>query len=297
MSPPAKRTRFYWRDLILGGSPPGDPLPFPKGTKNCGSLRTVLMELGEHANQDGHAWPAVKTMHERTGMSRQAVRASLEKLEELGFIAWAGIYVDREIIQPPERPRGEGRRVDVWDLAPLEALAQSRDGVANHRPGETRPRLANPKAGGGAVNATPGAAETRHPGPVNATPERSNATPSVTNYRTSGTSTTEPPERATPSPAREGSRNPCHRSHRGAIVDALVELESTKYSAMPKGRKSLMYNLARQLEEVGATADDVRARAERWRELHPDWDLTAPAIVKHWAFLKPTPRAERSAVS
>jgi hypothetical protein len=33
------------------------------------------------------------------------------------------------------------------------------------------------------------------------------------------------------------------------------------------------------------TPDEIRARAAAYRRRHPRWDLTAPALAKHWATL------------
>jgi DNA-binding MarR family transcriptional regulator len=84
------------------------------------------------------------------------------------------------------------------------------------------------------------------------------------------------------------SPQPRRRTPADDLFDALLEVDGVEPGTKLTRTQGSMYGkLRRELTDVDASADDVRRRARRYRTLHPDWQLTAAALVKHWASLSP----------
>jgi hypothetical protein len=77
---------------------------------------------------------------------------------------------------------------------------------------------------------------------------------------------------------------------RDELFEALAEVEGADLSALTRSARGKLNAAAKQLREVNATADDVRARAAIYRRVHPSWDLTAPSLVKFWPSLNGSDR-------
>lgn len=75
------------------------------------------------------------------------------------------------------------------------------------------------------------------------------------------------------------------RTHRDDLFDALCGIDRADPAELTRSQGSHYGRLVTQLDEVGATAQQVTERAMRYRRLHPDWECTAAAVVKHWATL------------
>ena len=85
---------------------------------------------------------------------------------------------------------------------------------------------------------------------------------------------------------------------RDELFEALADVEGADLSALTRSARGKLNAATKQLREVDATADDVRARAAIYRRKHPTWELTAPSLVKFWPSLngsvadtRPTPDA------
>ncbi len=72
---------------------------------------------------------------------------------------------------------------------------------------------------------------------------------------------------------------------RDEVFEALAEVEGADLDSLTRSARGSLNNATKQLREVGATAGSVRFRAAAYRRLHPEWPLTAQALVKHWASL------------
>lgn len=57
-----------------------------KMSKSRLASRIVLLALADHCNIDGHAWPAIHTLCDMTGLSERTVQAALKELVALGEI-------------------------------------------------------------------------------------------------------------------------------------------------------------------------------------------------------------------
>lgn len=70
------------------------------------------------------------------------------------------------------------------------------------------------------------------------------------------------------------------------IFAALCEVSKTNTRELPAAARSSIGKIAKELVEVGASPDEVRARAQRYRDrFGPDISLTPGSLSKHWATL------------
>jgi hypothetical protein len=76
------------------------------------------------------------------------------------------------------------------------------------------------------------------------------------------------------------------KSRRAAIFDALVEAEELDLAGITRSKRGALNKAAQELDEVGATPEEIATRAATYRQVHPDWEFTANALAKHWADLK-----------
>jgi Helix-turn-helix domain len=72
---------------------------------------------------------------------------------------------------------------------------------------------------------------------------------------------------------------------RDELFEALAEVEHASLTDLTRSARGNLNAATKQLREIGATAEDVTVRADRYRRLHPTWELTAQALVKHWPSL------------
>lgn len=88
---------------------------------------------------------------------------------------------------------------------------------------------------------------------------------------------------------------PSRPRKRDELFEALAEVEHTDITALTRSARGKLNDATKQLREIGATPEDVRGRAAAYRRQHPTWDLTAPALVKHWPNLNGAAPTERIA--
>lgn len=69
---------------------------------------------------------------------------------------------------------------------------------------------------------------------------------------------------------------------RDFLFEALCTVGGHDITALTKTTRGALNRARKELAEVGASADDVVARAATYRRLHPEWDFTVPALVRHW---------------
>lgn len=74
---------------------------------------------------------------------------------------------------------------------------------------------------------------------------------------------------------------------RDDLWDSLVDALELDPQGITKNRRGKLNTALKQLREVGATPDEVKRRAKRYRREHPDWAFTETALASHWASLAP----------
>jgi len=73
---------------------------------------------------------------------------------------------------------------------------------------------------------------------------------------------------------------------RDELFEALAEVEGADLGSLTRSARGKLNSAAKQLRDIGATADDVRARAATYRRVHPTWELTSTSLVSWWPSLK-----------
>lgn len=70
------------------------------------------------------------------------------------------------------------------------------------------------------------------------------------------------------------------------LFDALLLALGIKIEDLTSSARGAINKALKDLREVGATPTEVRARAQRYKQLYPTWGaLTASALAKHWPSL------------
>lgn len=72
---------------------------------------------------------------------------------------------------------------------------------------------------------------------------------------------------------------------RDELFEALATVDGADLANLTRSARGSLNAAAKQLREIGATPEDVHARAAAYRRRHPEWPLTAQALVKHWPSL------------
>lgn len=101
--------------------------------------------------------------------------------------------------------------------------------------------------------------------------------PSRPERRTVGTS-----ERRTSLPAEPANKGDQHRE----LFDALQEACGLTGQKLTRSEGGRIAKAAKDLREVGATPDEVHAKAAAYRRKWPDVELTPTALVSNWAQLE-----------
>ena len=85
---------------------------------------------------------------------------------------------------------------------------------------------------------------------------------------------------------------------RDELFEALAQVENADMTALTRSSRGKLNDATKQLRDIGATPKEVVNKAATYRWMHPTWDLTAQALVKHWPNLngsaadtRPTPDA------
>lgn len=74
---------------------------------------------------------------------------------------------------------------------------------------------------------------------------------------------------------------------RDRLWEALVEVCRADATQMTKSERGRYNKALKELREVGATPDQIRSRAARWRGKYPELELTPTALTAQWSALAP----------
>lgn len=74
---------------------------------------------------------------------------------------------------------------------------------------------------------------------------------------------------------------------RDPLFDALAETCGLNLAEMTRPAASRVAAALATLRDLDPTPEDIRKRAETYRRLHPDWELTPTALAAHWPELTP----------
>jgi hypothetical protein len=78
-------------------------------------------------------------------------------------------------------------------------------------------------------------------------------------------------------------------TERALLWEAIADEVGEPATRSERGR---MQRAVIELYEIGASADDVRARSRRYQELWPHIVLTATALAANWSLLDPARRTQ-----
>jgi biotin operon repressor len=207
-------------------------------------LKLTLLALADHAEDDGTGiFVGQARLARKTGASERAVRGHIAELRELGLIEKVGRVGSRG---------SDKHRVVVESLPTSEQIALMFPGP---RPAEVADRQKLP---------TGAAASSRPATQRSSTGNSQAAEPSV-----------EPSEEPSGRPARK----------RDLIHDALAEIEGADSAQLtrPHARRIAVAAAAIRAATPDVSSAQVHLRAEVYRRLHPEWELTANALASHWA--------------
>jgi len=74
------------------------------------------------------------------------------------------------------------------------------------------------------------------------------------------------------------------------LFDAVVEVCGLSGKALTRSEGGRIAKSTKDLRDVGATPDEVRARAQKYRQMWPNVSLTATALAANWGKLEPDRR-------
>jgi len=71
---------------------------------------------------------------------------------------------------------------------------------------------------------------------------------------------------------------------RNVLVDTLAEIEGSNPSELTRPQVRALGVAVAEIREAtpDVSPDEIRRRAANYRAIHPTWELTGPALAKHW---------------
>lgn len=221
-------------------------------SRQQGSALLVLLAIADFADDDGWAYPSIERLAEKARMSTRNVRYVLRDLEasgELMIEAGGGRHQTnryRVLVAPPAD--GETRQDDSGKAIQGMDFSETQRRETLQDPAET----------------LQSSAETLQP--VAAEPSR----PVKTRHRE--------PSHTAAAPSAPRARDP--------LFEAVVEVcYGTDHQSITRTERSRVNRALRELREVGATPEDVYARAVEYRARSPDYPLTPQTLTKMWTDL------------
>ncbi|MBX6391150.1 MAG: helix-turn-helix domain-containing protein [Frankia sp.] len=223
-------------------------------SRQHGSALLVLLAIADFADDDGWAYPSIERLAEKARMSTRNVRYVLRHLEasgELMIVAGGGRHQTnryRVLVAPPVD--GETRQDDSGKVIQGKNFSETQRRETLQNPAET---LQNPAETLQGVAAEPlRTVKIRHREPSHMP--------------------------AAPSAPRSRQRDP--------LFEAVVEVcYGTDHQAITRTERSRVNRALKELREVGATPEDVYARAAEYRARSPDYPLTPQTLTKLWTDL------------
>jgi hypothetical protein len=218
-------------------------------SKASGTDKLVLIGIANHEG-DGGAWPSVATLARYANCTERNVQRSLSSLVQLGEI---------EVVRQAGGNEGTrtDRRPNLYRV--LVRCPQLCDGSTKHK---TR----------GDATVTP------QPNGVTSTVPRGDA--GVINGVTP----------TSPEPSLEPSGKPLasatQKRNRDLLFEAVAQASGCTIDRLTRTERGQINKATGELREIGATPDQVAAKARAWVRQYPGATLTPIALVKHWSALE-----------
>ena len=80
------------------------------------------------------------------------------------------------------------------------------------------------------------------------------------------------------------------------LFEAVAQACNIDWTTLTKTGRGPINRAVAELREIGATPEQVKARATTWAKQYPDAHLTPMALTKHWAALAPAKTERRESV-
>lgn len=237
-----------------------------------GTAKVVLLGIANHAG-DGGSYPYVPTLARYANVSERQVQRALEELVALGELQIEYNQGGGRHTRADERPNlyevlvscpqgcsgGVQHRVDDCDAA--EAPSGGSDDDLN---GVTP---TSPRDDDGATSMSP-----REPARGDTT-----VTPGVTSTSPITVLETIQPPRADPAPPARRQRQP------DPLWDAVIAACGLTGAAVTSSARGAWNRAVKELRAIGATPDDVTAKAAAYRRQWPGATLTPTALARRWS--------------
>lgn len=208
--------------------------------------KLVLLALADKANEDGECWPGMGKVAEMAGISARQVSTHLGRLEDAGLLT-----------------RSRSRRDDgTMSCYRYHLNVQEKRTASGSAPPVEADRHRQPTTSGSGASSPPEVQRRNHRKPASAQ---------------------EPPvnPQGTLAPDKPAPK----RRTRDPIFDAVVSECGIDPSELTKSARGAVNTAVKQLRDIGATAEEIHARARRHREQWPDATLTPTSLAKHYAQL------------
>lgn len=240
--------------------------------------RAVLGVIADAANSDGeHAHPGLDNMIEGTLYERASVLATLDELHSQGWIETTqkcspgNATVYRMLMdEPPEAPGQQVQGLDpsqVQDLDPSPQATGPKNGAHGSKTEGSRVQngaetpIASTKVYPSSSTA---------PSPALALSPRQQAMFAIGQSRAQAAAVTATDERT---PAKRETDE---------IWDALMAACSIDTGQIPKSARGAYNTAVRDLKAIGATPEQIAAKAEAWRRSWRDVTMTPSALARRW---------------
>lgn len=211
--------------------------------------KLVLMALADHANGDGQCWPSMDRVAQLAGCSDRTARRHIDDLCDGGLVA------------KDERYRRRDGTLGTWTLV-LQMDATSGHTWPQATDGQ-RPPVTEPAATHG-----------------------HHQRPQVTAHEPSVEPSGEPSPAHAPASEQQHDSQPAKKTRkRDELFEAIAETCELDWSQMTKGERGKANKAAKELREVGATPDGVRARAAEFRRRWPHCDVTPTGLANNYSQL------------
>lgn len=215
--------------------------------------KLVLLALADKANEDGECWPGMGTVADMAGISARQVSTHLGRLEEAGLLSRSRARRDNGTMSGYRYHLNVHRKdASTGSGQPVEA--------DRHR---------KPTTSGSATSPPPEVQRRNHRKPASA------QEPPVNPQGTLAPA--EPPRKPRP---------------RDPIFDALTDACGLDPGELTKSARGAVNAAVKQLRDIGASPDQIAARARQHARLWPDATITPTSLAKNYAQLSANaPRA------
>jgi biotin operon repressor len=210
--------------------------------------KLVLIGIANH-DGDGGAWPSVATLARYANCSERHVQRAISNLAELGEIRVVKQAGGNEQTRRDRRP-------NLYKV--LVRCPSNCDGSSQHK-----------LRGDAGVTRTDGVTESDQRGDISDTHGVTPVSPEPS---------LEPSKELLAATPPESVRRPTDN-----LFESVAKACGISLTNLTRSSRGQLNKAVKELREVGATEQDVQAKAKAYRTQYPNATLTPTALVKHWS--------------